>query len=211
MSTIALDLAGHGDGPVEAVAPVATARRTRGWRLSRLTVAGLAGVLIAADMFWITSLHGAVGAIARLETEPVPRWFRGIAIGLPFYVLAVWISLRLTARFVGRRPELLRLGVALVLTAVLTTLAGSGQAAVAAYVDYQWQADHLEQIHDGHELVGACVGLCWAKQETLNAHVRGITSAAGLMLVTNLILGAWVLALRGGRLWQRRNGVRLTA
>jgi hypothetical protein len=203
MSTVALDLVGHG-APAEAVAPVATARRPRGWRLSRLTVGGLAGVLLAADMFWVTSLHGAVGAIERLQTEPVERWLRGSLVSLPFYVLAVWAALRITQRLVGRRRELLRLSVALVLTAVLTAIVGSGHAAATAYVDYQWQADHLEQVHQDHELIGACVGLCWAKQETLNAHMKGVGYAAVLMVGTNLILGAWVLALRGGRLWQRR-------
>jgi hypothetical protein len=203
MSTVALDLAGHG-GSATAVAPVASARRPRGWRLSRLTVGGLAGVLVAADMFWITSLHGAVGAIERLQTEPVERWLRGSLTALPFYVLAVWGALRLTQRLVGRRRESVRLGVALVLTVILTTLVGTGHASVTAYVDYQWQAEHLEQVHQDHELIGACVGLCWAKQETLDAHVKGVSYAAVLMGVTNLILGAWVLALRGGRLWQRR-------
>lgn len=210
MSAVALDLAGHGV-PAEVVAPVAATRRRRGWRLSRLTVGGLAGVLLAADMFWITSLHGAVGAIGRLQTEPVERWLRGSLISLPFYVLAVWAALRLTQRLVGRRRELVRLSTALILTAILTTIVGTGHAAVTAYVDYQWQADHLEQVHTDHELIGACVGLCWAKQETLNAHMKGISYAAALMVVTNLILGAWVLALRGGRLWQRRTPRPVTA
>jgi hypothetical protein len=202
-SALSLDLAGHG-GPAGTVAPVATARRRRGWRLSRLTVAGLTGVLLAADMFWVTSLHGAVGAIERLQTGAAQRWLQGSLVMLPLFGVAVWGALRLTERLVGRRRESIRLGVALLLTSVLTTVAGAGYAAVTAYSDYQWQADHLEQLHDGHEVIGACVGLCWAKQETVNAHLRGVGYAAVLMVVTNLILGAWVLAVRGGRLWQRR-------
>lgn len=202
-STIALDLAGHG-GPAEAVAPVATARRRRGWRLSRLTVGTLAGLLAAADMFWIASLQGAVGSIERNATEAVPRWFQGLAVTVPFTVLAVWAALRLTARWVGHRRESARIAVALVMSAVFTACVGTAYATVTAYVDYQWQADHLEQLHGDHEIIGACLGVCWAKQETLHAHLRGVGYASALMVVTNLILGAWVLALRGGRLWQRR-------
>ena len=209
--TIAFDLTGHGDA-ASAAAPARGVRRPRrGWRLSRLTVGGLAVVLLAADLFWITSLQGAVGSIERNATQAVPRWLEALAFTLPFAVAAVWGALRLTARLVGRRHELVRIGVALLLCTVLVTGVATAYGAITAYVDYQWQADHLEQLHDGHDLVGACVGVCWAKQETRAAHVRGLTSAAALMLVTNLILGAWVLALRGGRLWQRRGGVVLTA
>lgn len=160
--------------------------------------------MLAADIFWVTSLHGAVGSIQRTETSPLNRWVRDSLIMLPLYVAAVWAALRLTQRLVGRRRELVRLGVALALAVVLATAAGTAYAASTAWYDYQRQASYLEDLHAGHTVIGACVGLCASKHDTVQAHLRGIGFSAILMVVSNVILGAWVLALRGGRLWQRR-------
>ena len=46
-----------------------------------------------------------------------------------------------------------------------------------------------------------CVGLCSAQHATLLAHVRAVGYASLVLLISNLVLVLWVLALRGGRLW----------
>jgi hypothetical protein len=55
-------------------------------------------------------------------------------------------------------------------------------------------------------LVGSatCDAICQAKAATWNVHVRAFWLAAGLIAVTNTIVVAWALALRGGTLWARR-------
>jgi hypothetical protein len=50
----------------------------------------------------------------------------------------------------------------------------------------------------------ACTGLCAARQPTLRVHVRAVKYASALLLITNLVLVALVLALRSDRLWRRR-------
>src|SRR5437868_6614118 len=50
----------------------------------------------------------------------------------------------------------------------------------------------------------ACIGLCAEKQQTIDVHYRAIRLAALLILLTNMVLVLWALALRGGRLWARR-------
>ena len=196
-AVISLDLSDRG----RDVSPL---RSRRAWRLSRATVGGLALAMVAADIFWVTSLHGAVGSIQRTETSPLNRWVRDSLIMLPLYVAAVWAALRLTQRWVGRRREIVRLAVALGLAVVFASAAGTAYASATAWWDYQRQADYLEELHAGHTIIGACVGLCASKHDTVQGHLRGIGFSAILMVVSNVILGAWVIALRGGRLWQRR-------
>jgi hypothetical protein len=41
-------------------------------------------------------------------------------------------------------------------------------------------------------------------QSTLALHVRGIAYASGLVLLTNVVLVGWALALRGGSWTSRR-------
>ena len=50
---------------------------------------------------------------------------------------------------------------------------------------------------------GACTGPCAIKQATLKMHVRAVLYTGMRMLITNLVLVAWVMALRSDRLWRR--------
>ena len=66
-------------------------------------------------------------------------------------------------------------------------------------------------FHHAHDDVAAaastsashgCTGLCAEKHLTLISHVKAVELAAGLLLFSNLVLVAWVLMLRGDRLWR---------
>jgi hypothetical protein len=178
-----------------AARPVAAPRR---WRLSRATVAALVVVLVAVDMFLVTSLHGAVASIERTATPPLTRWARDSIVMLPFYVAAVWIALRVTHRTAGHRRESVRVATALALTVALTTLAGMGHATATAWYDYSRQVDHIAELHGEHMTDHGCDAACRARNDTIDAHRRGIVRASALMAGANTVLAAWVLALRGG-------------
>lgn len=46
--------------------------------------------------------------------------------------------------------------------------------------------------------------MCAARHETFVVHVRATLYSSVVVLVTNLMLVVWVLAIRGGRLWAPR-------
>jgi hypothetical protein len=202
-----------------------TARRFNAWRdrlqMWWITVAVFAIVIAFADGFVVTSLHGAVGAIERRDT-PFHQWLRGSTLMLPLFFLAVLGALVLARRVVGRRGGLVKYGV----TALLVTLFASGVAvaelgASSAY-DYHLQVRHLQledslhhthpaaapavstgQPTSGQTTAGACTGLCATERNTFNVHVRAVSHASLLMLLTNFMLVLWVMALRNDRLWRR--------
>ena len=49
----------------------------------------------------------------------------------------------------------------------------------------------------------ACTALCESVRNTFNSHVRAVFYFSVVMLITNLVLVLWVLALRSDRLWRR--------
>lgn len=191
--------------------------RLRSLEASWLTVGGVAVAVALADGFWLTSLQGAVGAVERLS-PPFERWLRDSLIVLPFFVVAVIAALLLARRWVGehRRPGM-QLLVAGALMVVLTFVVGVAEVAVSSGYDYYLQthhivlAEHLQhpsyRIVDGTPvLVGSatCDAVCQAKAATWTVHVRAFWLAMALIAVTNTVVVAWVLALRGGRIWVRR-------
>jgi hypothetical protein len=104
--------------------------------------------------------------------------------------------------------------VAGVLTIVITSFVSVAGVATTSAYDYNIQASQLGQIHAGHTSAisidagavdrsgeGTCTGLCSARHATLMAHVRAVGYASVVLLITNIVLVAWALALRGGRLW----------
>ena len=91
---------------------------------------------------------------------------------------------------------------AAVLTAALLvvaagTLAGVLGLAVSSAYDY-----HLQRPHGGHERDARRSAMRPVRPRTtdLALQVRAVRRGGGLMLVTNLVLVAWALALRGGRM-----------
>jgi len=185
-------------------------------KLSWVTVAVTAIVVTYIDGFWVTSLQGTIGAVERAQ-KPFPRWLRDSTIMLPIVALGVVAALLLTRRWFGRgRRELVTLSAAAVLMIAITTLITVGELTASSIYDYHIQArdlatSHLTHVHEpiipaGSTALGgnvACNGLCEARHTTLTTHVRGVSFASLMVLITNVVLVAWVLALRGGRLWKR--------
>jgi hypothetical protein len=182
-----------------------------------MTIAVFAIVIAYADGFWVTSMQGAVGAIERQQNPPLERWLRDSSLMLPFFFLAVLAAVLIARRLVGHHRGLVKFGT----TALLITLLSSGVAAAqmtasSAY-DYHLQTQHLVlEEHLGHNHVavpagtaldqttaGTCTGLCSAERDTFNVHVRAVLYGSWVMLITNLVLVLFVLALRSNRLWRR--------
>jgi hypothetical protein len=161
-----------------------------------------------ADGFWMTSLQGAIGAIERTQ-GPFLRWLSDSTMMLPVFVLAAWAALRLGHRRYG---QVLRAPRPVLVTALLATLAGTAVGIVALAVssayDYHLQSELLQLLQTTHGHThpvvpapdGACVGACQARSATLDLHVRAVKDASAVLLLTNLVLVGWVVALRGGQL-----------
>ena len=206
------------------------ARRAVPW----LTVAVLAVLLDYADGFWLTSLRGAVGAIERTQS-PFASWLRDSTLMLPVFGVAVLWALARAHRRYGPSPRGLRTVVATALLVVAAgTAVGVAETAVSSAYDYHLQSAQLAVLHSTHSPAGAagttdptqavaadhtqhgvangaqgpgaCTGTCQAQRSTLAVHVRAVTYASGVLLATNLLLVAWVLALRGAQWTPRRRG-----
>jgi hypothetical protein len=190
--------------------------RLRSLQADWLTVGCVAAVVALADGFWLTSLQGAVGAIERLS-PPLERWLRDSLIVLPFFVAAVLAALLLTRRWVGDRRAGVQLLVAGLLMVAFTFVVGVLEVAVSSGYDYYLQTHHIviaEHLkHPTYRIVGStpvlvgsatCDAICQAKTATWNVHVRAFWFSTVLIAVTNAVAVAWVLAIRGGRVWARR-------
>jgi hypothetical protein len=188
-------------------------------RLSWLTVAVFAVAFAYVDGFWVTSLQGAIGSLER-SRPPFQRWLRDSTLMLPVYVGAVVVALLLARRWVGqRRRAVARLGTATVLIVAICTAVGAAEVANSSAYDYHLQTEHLDEVdalNHAHAREGrvvpsayadadsdACTGLCAAKRSTRELHVRAVTRASVVLLLTNSLLAIWLLALRGGQLWKR--------
>jgi len=190
--------------------------RLRSLEASWLTVGCVAGAVALADGFWLTSLQGAVGAIERLS-PPFERWLRDSLIVLPFFVAAVVAALFLTRRWVGDRRAGLQLVVAGLLMVAFTFVVGVLEVAVSSGYDYYLQTNHIviaEHLkHPTYRIVGStpvlvgsatCDAICQARTATWNVHLRAFWFSTVLIAITNFVVVAWVLAIRGGRVWARR-------
>lgn len=176
-----------------------------------VAVAVLAVGMSFADGFWIVSLREAAGAAIRTG-RPFASWLVDSTVVLPLFVLAVLAALAVAHRRYG--PSLARAR-KVVATSLLIAVAGSAAALVVAVssagYDYYLQARDADTVAATHEHVGAvspsdptCTGSCAVDQATLEVHGRGLAYLAPVLLVTNVVLVGWVVALRGGRLDVRR-------
>jgi hypothetical protein len=161
------------------------------------TVVSLAVVLSFADGFWMTSLRGAVGAIERTQS-PFTSWLRESTLVLPVFLFAVLGALTLGLRLFGpvlRRPRTV-LATAL-LVVVAGTLAGLAETVASAVYDYHLQTNQLRMMDAMHAI---CTNSCLAQaqQSTLALQVRGVLYISRWLVLTNLVLVGWMVALRGG-------------
>lgn len=173
-------------------------------------VAGLAVTLALANGFVIVAVQGAIGAIERAQT-PFTNWLRYSAILVPVFVLAVtWALARSSGR--GRRTA-----ATVLLIAAVAAVAGIVAMIVSTTYDYHLQSQLLAKsssLHTTH-LIGASGATnsayddgAWSpeQRDTLLADVKGAGLGSVLLIGGNLLLVAWVTALRGGRLDRRRAG-----
>jgi hypothetical protein len=190
---------------------VKRARRRLG--VSWPTIILFAVVISYVNGFWVTSLQGAIGSLSRSE-PPFGRWLRDSTIMLPLYTAAVLIAVLLARRWFGRsKRTLVRAAGAAMLIIAVCTLVGIVEVANSSAYDYQLQTEHIERVdgfnHTEHTAsasdaeTDACVGVCAAKQSTLGLHIRAVTKASALLLITNMLLVTWLLAVGGDRLWKR--------
>jgi hypothetical protein len=164
-----------------------------------LTVLPLAAVLSYADGFWMTSLRGAVGAVERSQ-EPFLTWLRESTLTLPVFVVAVIGALALAARLFG--PVLLTtkaiLATALIVV-VAGTLIGIYEIATSAAYDYSLQTSQAQLMSSVSDTVAGGMAT-HQNQASLGLQVKAVGYGSGLLLVTNLIVVGWVVAIRGGQL-----------
>lgn len=156
-------------------------------------------LLATADWFWVIVLRGAVGATERTR-DPFISWVQGSVLLTPLFAFAILAALALAHRWFG--PVLRRKRSVLattLLTVVASTLAGVGALVVSGAYDLRLQLtmlDHMQPM--GTQCLGSCRDLM--KDATLTLQLQALGVGILIMLVTNLVLIAWLVALRGGRM-----------
>lgn len=166
------------------------------------TVLALGVVLTYADGFWLTSLRGAAGAIERTQS-PFASWLRESTLVLPVFVLAVLAAMTLALRWFGpvlTKPSTVTATVLLIVAA--STLAGLSVIVASSAYDYHLQSAQLQLMQQMSAMHGSCSAQCLAQQQhdTLAIHVRAVVLISRWILLTNLVLVAWLVAMWGGRL-----------
>ena len=181
-----------------------------------------------ADGFWLVAIQGAVGAIERTES-PFFRWLRDSTLLLPLIILAVLGGLLWARRWFERsRWNLAGLGVTVLLVAVVSGSVGVAAIAANSLYDLSFQTKHQELLHSfgaasqpgsvnlpASESTGSSasstVGSAVIQMElaTITVHVRALGYASVLILTTNLIIAAALLAVLKDRLWLAGQSVSL--
>ncbi len=163
------------------------------------TVLPLAVVMAYSDGFWMTSLRGAAGAIERTQ-GPFASWLRESTLILPLFVFAVLGAVTWALHLFG--PVLTssrRLLATVLLVVAAGTLVGIAELAASSAYDYYLQSDRL-QLMDAMRTTNAANLLTLQENASLWLQVRAVAYGSGILLVTNLVLVSWVVALKGGRL-----------
>ncbi len=163
------------------------------------TVLSLAAAMAYGDGFWMVALRDAFGAVERTD-HPFTSWLVESTLALPVFALAV---LEVITRAHRRYGPLLTAARPVARTGVATAFAGSIVGAVwlsatAAY-DYRLQAALVQHMT---AMRGNCVGNCVASEQnsTMRVHVEALLLGGALLVATNVVVVAWVIAVRGGRL-----------
>jgi len=165
-----------------------------------LTVVPLAVLMAYAGGFWMIAFRGAVGSIDRTR-QPFATWLLESTLVLPIFVLAVIGALALAARWFGpvlRKPKTV-VATALLIVAAGTLVSIALLAASSGY-DLHLQAAHLTDPMGSMDSKASAI----SQQAGLWVQVKSVAYGSGLILVTNLLLVGWVVALRGGGLSVRK-------
>ena len=157
------------------------------------TILTLAVALAFADGFWMISLRGAVGAIERTQS-PFANWWREALIATPVFALAVLGALALARRWFG--PVLHNAGQVIATAAMITaggTLAGIAQVAANSAYDYHLQSQQMQFMTSMGSVANQ-------QHATLALHIHAVFYISRWILLTNVVLVAWLLAMYGGRI-----------
>jgi hypothetical protein len=184
----------------------------RGWLsvVPWLTVLPLAILSAYADGFWVTSLRGAVGSTDR-TLEPFVSWLLESTLTLPVFVLAVLGALTLAARWFGPAFGKTKNVVASVLLIVAAcTLVGIGALVASSAYDYHLQSsrapvrdpmpsmgmESMDSMDEGS--MGSIGSTPQPSHGSLALQAEAVGLGSGILLLTNLALVSWVVAIRGG-------------
>jgi hypothetical protein len=142
------------------------------------TVLPLAAVMAFADAFWVTTVRGALNAVDPAVT-PLASWLRVSVLSLPLFTVAVLAAVTLILRRHGTGPLTAR---ATATTTLLVAGAGSlvGITWLAATVGYDAS---LPAVAPGPVVM-----------------TRALAYGSAALLVSNVVLVAWLVAMRGGRI-----------
>lgn len=161
----------------------------------------LLGVAMAyADGYWLTSLRGAVGAIARTQ-GPFTTWLRESTLSVPFFVLGTLAAVTLALRLFGaqRRSWKTVLGTSGLVIAA-GTIVGIAELALSSGYDYILQLHQLERMNAVHPmcLTPGCLEVMQGRSLWLQVH--SVSYGAVILLITNIVVVGWILAMLGGRI-----------
>lgn len=177
--------------------PTAVAvRRSVPW----MTVLTFGTVIAFADGFWILSLRGAVGSIAHTQ-GPFVSWVRESLLSLPLFVLAVLVAVTLGHRWFGAKATTPKavMSTGLLMVATTSLVAVVLLLANSAY-DYVLQVAELTRMDNIHPMCTTEGCLSIQQQASLVLQYRSMAYGTGLILLTNLVVIGWIIAMRGGRL-----------
>ena len=122
------------------------------------------------------------------------------AVVLPVLALGVLGVLTLAMRWFG---PVLRGPRSVIITGLLVVAVGTliGVAAIGASSLYDYTLQ-LPQIQSGMHAMAPCAGSCIPREQhdILVLHVRGVLLVGRWLLLTNLVLVAWLVAMWGGRI-----------
>jgi hypothetical protein len=156
-----------------------------------LTVLPLAALLAYVDGYWMMSLRGVVGAVRRNE-HPFSSWWRESTAVLPMFVLAVLVAFILARRWFGPLARTAReVTVTAALTFGLASIVGLANIAVNAAYDYHLEVNDLQMMRS----MGTT-----AEHAEPGVQVHAVLFVSRWVLLTNLALVGWLVAMRGGRI-----------
>jgi len=200
-------------GLADPSVPVAGTQLRAGWP----AIIAIAVVVTFADGFWLTSLQGAIGAVARSQ-PPMQRWLRDSVLMMPLFVIAVVAALAVARRVVRLGwPEAVKVALAALVIAAATTVVGVAEVGTSSAIDYRIQSQELSAKHAAHATTGTVVAdtagvstgssdaLRAQRRDTLHVHLRAIRKATAALAITNTVLVAWMLAMFGWTLSGRRS------
>ena len=174
-----------------------------------LTVLTLAAAMSCACGFWLVSLQGAIGATDRTGT-PFATSLMLAAVLLPLFGALVLGALTLAKRWFGPVPQgLAQVATSALLVVAAGTLLGLAAILASSLYDYSLQLHHIEIGMAG---MSPCTGACVPREQhaIFVLHVRGVLLVGRWLLLTNLVLVAWLVAMWGGRIRLAASSIRST-